>query len=224
MALTNVMEARGLIVRAGQKGRSMRVPDFVLAAGQLILVEGKNGCGKTTMLNALSGIATILQGSLYVGGCRCFGRRCLPFLDRPIVGLGRSFQQCMIFEHLSLGEHLALAGEVRSLSWQGLRSYEHELLTTVGVANNQLEESAGKLSFGQRKVVGVLMAMRRATDCLLLDEPFAGLFPELAYKLGLIIDRLRIGGMGIIVACHLLDYLPVLNASVRFNIEANSKC
>ena len=161
--------------------------DLSLAKGDFVTVIGGNGAGKSTMLNAISGVFPVDAGSITIDGVEVAR---LPEYKRAAY-LGRVFQDPMTGTAASMGieENLALAmrrGKRRGLRW-GITSREREQfrteLATLGLGlEDRMNAKVGLLSGGQRQALTLLMATLKKPKLLLLDEHTAALDPKTAAK------------------------------------------
>ena len=161
--------------------------DLSLAKGDFVTVIGGNGAGKSTMLNAISGVFPVDAGSITIDGVEVAR---LPEYKRAAY-LGRVFQEPMTGTAASMGieENLALAmrrGKRRGLRW-GITSQEREQfrteLATLGLGlEDRMNAKVGLLSGGQRQALTLLMATLKKPKLLLLDEHTAALDPKTAAK------------------------------------------
>lgn len=161
--------------------------DLSLAKGDFVTVIGGNGAGKSTMLNAISGVFPVDAGSITIDGVEVAR---LPEYKRAAY-LGRVFQDPMTGTAASMGieENLALAmrrGKRRGLRW-GITNQEREQfraeLATLGLGlEDRMNAKVGLLSGGQRQALTLLMATLKKPKLLLLDEHTAALDPKTAAK------------------------------------------
>ncbi len=174
---------------------ALRAVDLTLKDGDFVTVIGGNGAGKSTMLNAISGVWKIDSGSIVLDGIDISS---LPEYKRAIY-LGRVFQDPMMGSapDMQIEENLALAsrrGKRKTLR-RGIRTAERqtyrELLRELGLGlEDRLSERVGMLSGGQRQALTLLMASMQKPKLLLLDEHTAALDPKTAAKVLEITDRI----------------------------------
>jgi len=168
---------------------------LTLDDGDFVTVIGGNGAGKSTMLNAISGVWKLDEGSIVIDGVDITH---MPEYKRARF-LGRVFQDPMMgtAAGMQIDENLALAnrrGKKRGLAW-GIRKAEREeyakLLATLDLGlESRLTSKVGLLSGGQRQAVTLLMASLNKPKLLLLDEHTAALDPKTAAKVLEITDRI----------------------------------
>lgn len=139
--------------------------------GEVCGIIGANGCGKTSLLNLISGFLRPDAG--YV---RIRGEDVTPsqVSYRARKGLARSFQEARVMEGLTVLEHVLFA--VKAGSWLGISRSEVKgamaLLETAGLEGAS-DQPASQLSYGQQKILSVLMCRVPGAYVWLLDEPFA---------------------------------------------------
>ena len=160
---------------------------LTLEEGDFVTVIGGNGAGKSTMLNAISGVWPVDEGTIRIDGVDVTELS----EHRRAVYLGRVFQDPMVGTagNMAIEENLALAarrGEKRTLRW-GIKKSEREqfkeLLRPLGLGlEDRLTAKVGLLSGGQRQALTLLMASLKKPKVLLLDEHTAALDPKTAAK------------------------------------------
>lgn len=170
--------------------------------GSLTGIIGPNGAGKTTLFNLLAGNETATDGTIHFQG-RDVTK--LPAFRRARLGLARTFQLSRALARLTVRENLALApgDQPGERFWAPLlaapRVAEHE--SDVQRRVNEIlrffeiehvaDEYAGALSGGQKKLLELARTLMREPQCVLLDEPMAGVNPTLARKLMDKVEELR---------------------------------
>ncbi len=161
--------------------------NLTLNDGDFVTVIGGNGAGKSTMLNAISGVWRPDSGSITIGGINVTN---MPEHKRAKF-LGRVFQDPMTgtAADMSIQENMALAlrrGKRRGLKW-GISEKEkvqyRAALQTLDLGlEDRMTSKVGLLSGGQRQAVTLLMATLKKPKLLLLDEHTAALDPKTAAK------------------------------------------
>ena len=194
-----MLELRGVVkvFNAGTVNEKVALNglDLTLKKGDFVTVIGGNGAGKSTMLNAISGVFRTDGGSVILDGTDITG---LPEYKRAAY-LGRVFQDPMMgtAADMQIEENLALAarrGKRKTLA-PGIRKSERaqyrEMLAELGLGlESRLAVKVGSLSGGQRQAITLLMASMRKPKLLLLDEHTAALDPKTAATVLEITDRI----------------------------------
>jgi nitrate/nitrite transport system ATP-binding protein len=154
---------------SGQNGASMIVKDFTLSLreGEFVSLIGHSGCGKSTVLSMVAGLAESDTGGIVLAGREIDG----PGPDRGVV-----FQSPCLMPWLTALENVLLGvDEVFSReSKAARRALAMRYLDMVGLADSHAKRP-GELSAGMRQRVGLARAFALSPKMLLLDEPFGSL-------------------------------------------------
>jgi ABC-type branched-subunit amino acid transport system ATPase component len=153
-------------------------------AGQRMALIGPNGAGKSTLMNVLSGLHHPDHGEIRFDG------QPIHKLDPPrtsLSGIGRTFQIPRIFRRLTVGDNVLVpVAHVGEISGH-VRDRVRELLALVNL-EDKAGQYASELSGGQQKLLELARALMAQPKLVLMDEPFAGVHPELKRTL---IDAIR---------------------------------
>lgn len=141
---------------------------FRLAAGQVLAVLGRSGCGKTTLLKILAGLETPDQGEVQVHEQSVLT---VPPNERQIVYL---YQEPLLFPHLNVFENVAFGLRIRRTDSASVARQTTDMLEELGIAD-QAQKQPHQLSGGQRQRVAFGRALIIKPRLLLLDEPFGNL-------------------------------------------------
>ncbi len=164
--------------------------DLALEAGQSLALLGRNGTGKTTLLNTLIGVTRWRGGRIVLAG-RDITK--LPAHARAVAGIGWVPQERNIFRSLTVDENLTAVA--RPGPWTPARAYEMFPRLAERKAN-----MGHQLSGGEQQMLAVARALMLNPKLLLLDEPLEGLAPIIVHELLKAIARLvRDEGMSAIV-------------------------
>ena len=156
------------------KGISLRVPPK-----SILGIMGMNGSGKTTLLNCINGIYAADHGQISLHDRSLIG--CAP-AQAAAQGVGRTFQVPRLFPRLTLDENLEVPLIPRGISDVEVRARSDFWLERVGLARLR-HNYAAELSGGQQKLLELARIMVTRPRLVLLDEPFAGVNPELALRM-----------------------------------------
>ncbi len=169
--------------------------NLTINKGDYITVIGGNGAGKSTMMNAITGVFHVDSGKVILDGVDISK---LPEHKRAPL-FGRVFQDPMMgtAAGMQIDENMALAmrkGQIRGFKW-GVKESEREVyrekLAELGLGlETRLSTKVGLLSGGQRQAITLLMATLKEPKVLLLDEHTAALDPKTAAKVLEITDRI----------------------------------
>jgi branched-chain amino acid transport system ATP-binding protein len=189
-------------------GRAVVLSDisFRLGEGEALAVLGRNGMGKTTLIDSIVGVTRRLAGSVSLAG------RELAMLApeaRAVLGIGWVPQERNIFRSLTVEENLTAVA--RPGPWTTDRVFE--LFPRL---KERRKQSGGSLSGGEQQMLAIGRALATNPKLLLLDEPTEGLAPIIIEELLRALRRLfREERMaGIIVEQHAHKILPITNRAL----------
>jgi len=187
---------------------------FALNKGEIVGVIGPNGCGKTTLLNAISGFNKHSSGEIFVDGEDISDMKAYVRAQKYI---GRSFQTVGVFKDMTLEENLMMAIErEHKYPWYWMFSghYKKSMDQIINHALNELDlhhhkkSLAGILSGGQLRLLELARLKLMKKPILLIDEPTAGVAPILRQNLGKSISELASHhGHTVVIVEHDLKFL-----------------
>jgi ABC-type branched-subunit amino acid transport system ATPase component/ABC-type branched-subunit amino acid transport system permease subunit len=186
---------------------------FAVRQGTLTGLIGPNGAGKSTLMALLAGTQRPSAGRVIYRGSDITA---LPAFRRARMGLVRTFQLASEFKRLTVMENLLSAvpgnrGDSFLGAVAGRRYWGGDEAASVARAADILRrfglearanDYAGQLSGGQRRLVEIMRALMADPDVLLLDEPMAGVYPELARRIGQTLLELCREGLTILMVEH----------------------
>jgi branched-chain amino acid transport system ATP-binding protein/neutral amino acid transport system ATP-binding protein len=181
------------------KGVSMRV-----SGGELVTIIGPNGAGKSTVLKLLAGLLKPSAGQVQIDGRDMTGKD-----PRSLVQAGLVFvpQERNIFGELSVEENLIM-GSFLHLRQAAERM--REVMESLPLLAQRRKSMGRTLSGGQRQLLAIGQALMARPQVLLLDEPTAGLSPQVAQDLFALVCQIRDSGMAVLmVEQNALDALRV---------------
>lgn len=178
---------------------------FQVSPGEIFLIIGGSGCGKTTLLKHMTGLLSPTRGAVYNNGQNISD---LSEDERAKMqqGIGIAFQSGGLFNSLTVGENVALPlQEYRLVDARLIPSIVRMKLSLVGLADaeNLLPDA---LSGGMKKRAGLARALAADPPVVFFDEPSAGLDPIMAAGLDdLVLELRRLLGVTFIIVTHELD-------------------
>jgi phospholipid/cholesterol/gamma-HCH transport system ATP-binding protein len=175
---------------------------FRVEPGQIFVIMGGNGCGKTTLLRHLIGLQRPASGAVLYQG-EDFWQAAPEDQTRMQRRLGVLFQGGALWSSLTLAENVSLPlSEFTRLPPENIRELVAFKLALVGLAGFE-EYYPAELSGGMRKRAGIARAMALDPEILVVDEPSSGLDPLTARHLDELILELRASlGTTIVVITH----------------------
>lgn len=196
---TPLLEVEGLHVAYG-KAEVVHGVDFRVQAGEFVVLLGRNGAGKSTILHAVSGLIPKREGRVRFGD-----RDVSQSSPRDIVraGLVQVLEGHRVFGTLTVEDNLAIgtyASARRSDSAQLERMYD---LFPELAARRHLP--ASKLSGGQQQILAVAQGVIAAPKLLILDEPSSGLAPLVVDRILAVAAELCAGGMAVLLVEQLVE-------------------
>jgi urea transport system ATP-binding protein len=177
-----LLDIRDLDVRYGES-RVIRGLSFGVEAGETLVIMGRNGMGKTTLLKALIGMLPTRGGSIRLDGVELAG---LPSHRRVAAGLGFVPQGRMIFPHLTVQENI-LAG-MESAKSPIIPGWIYD---TFPVLRDMRDRKGGNLSGGQQQQLAIARALVGGPKLLVLDEPTEGIQPSIIKDIARTLNRLK---------------------------------
>lgn len=180
---------------------------------ELVGLIGPNGSGKTTLFDCITKFTEPNSGRVIFRGREITRENSHRI---ALAGLVRTFQQARIFPRMTLVENLLLAAQQHRLPYQWSNLWDrsepkktetellkkaHHLLEWVGLLSLK-EEQAGNLSYGQRKLLAMIMALMPNPKLLFLDEPTAAVNPIMIEKIKSVISELNKKGQTFFIIEH----------------------
>ena len=163
--------------------------------GKITAIIGPNGSGKSTLFNAISRLIDVDGGNMSINN-----KNIVHLKDFEVAkhGISRTFQDVRLFSNLTIQDHIEIALSTKDESlFRGFfvnkkekREEVKEILDLVYL-NKSLDTYATDLSYGQRKLLDLAVAIAKPHDILLLDEPVAGVNPRLRIEIKKIIRKLK---------------------------------
>lgn len=196
---------------------------FVVNKGDIFVIMGGNGCGKTTLMRALVGLQPPLHGAVRYDGEDFWGA---PEEDRQRLKqrLGVLFQSGALWSSLTLADNVALPlTEYTDLAQARIDEIVAFKLALVGLAGFE-DFYPSELSGGMKKRASLARAMALDPDILVIDEPSSGLDPLTARRLDELIVELRdsLGTTVVIVTHELASILSISNNSIYLDAETHT--
>jgi urea transport system ATP-binding protein len=172
--------------------------------GQVTVVLGRNGVGKTTLLKSLMGLVPIKSGSVELDAMNI--SKATPY-ERARLGVGYVPQGREIFGRLTVEENL----EMGLATKKGGTAVPGELYELFPVLREMLHRRGGDLSGGQQQQLAIARALAAGPKLLILDEPTEGIQPNIIKDIGRVIRMLADrGNMAIVLVEQYYDFAEEL--------------
>jgi urea transport system ATP-binding protein len=182
----------------------LRGLSFEARLGEVTVVLGRNGVGKTTLLKSLMGVVPVKSGSVQLDGRDL--TRATPY-ERVRAGMGYVPQGREVFGRLTVEENLKMGLASRP----GGTPIPPELFQLFPVLQQMLHRRGGDLSGGQQQQLAIARALAPGPKLLILDEPTEGIQPSIIKDIGRVIRMLADrGDMAIVLVEQYYDFAAEL--------------
>ena len=160
---------------------------LVVPAGDICILVGPSGAGKTTAMKLVNRLIELDEGDIRIDG--------KSIRDLDVVelrrGIGYVIQQVGLFPHMTIADNVATVPRLLGWSKTRIRQRTAELLELVGLEQEYADRYPAQLSGGQRQRVGLARALAVDPPLMLMDEPFGALDPITRDRLQLEFLRLH---------------------------------
>lgn len=184
---------------------------------EIVGLIGPNGAGKSTLFNVITGFIESENGNI-----EFIGKVITKYPSHKIIKLGisRTFQDLRLIKQMSVLDNILLCfnnqqgEELQNIIFKSnsIAKVEeenklkaHDLLRHAGI-EEKANDLAGTLSYGQQKLLSIICCLAADSKLLLLDEPIAGINPEMREKILTIISELPSKGKSVILIEHDMDF------------------
>jgi molybdate transport system ATP-binding protein len=145
-----------------------------IADGEILMLVGDNGCGKTTLLNLVAGLVTPDFGRITLGGKAIFDSAMKMDVNPEARNIGYVFQSYALFPHMSVYDNVAFGLRTRNLPKKEIDILVKDQLEAAGLWEIRTAK-AMQISGGQKQRVALARALVIEPGILLLDEPLSAL-------------------------------------------------
>ena len=214
----DLVDDKGLITATGfrftyenSRASSLLVEDLQISSGQLVVLCGKSGSGKSTFLRLINGLIPDyyegkLDGQLEIAD-QSAGKQTVEECSKRVASV---FQNpSSQFFHKYVKHELVLPGENHGKPAAEILNRLEKLTADFALAD-YLERDLSTLSGGEKQRIALLTALMQDTDILVLDEPTANLDRSGIEQVASYLSILKQEGKTILIAEHRLDYLKDL--------------
>ena len=177
-----------------------------VAAGEVVVLLGRNGAGKSTTMKAIMGLVPPSGGQVRFAGAEIAGRE--PF-EIARLGLGyvpeerRIFTGLTVMENLEVGRRPPAAGQ---RAWTPERLFE--LFPSLGAMRDR---PGGRMSGGEQQMLTIARTLMGNPKLVLLDEPSEGLAPVIIERMAAAIGRLKAEGLAILLSEQNLHFAQLVS-------------
>ena len=187
--------------------------DLTVEKGEVVIIIGASGSGKSTMLRVINNLEPIQAGEVWVKGIPVHDPKRAAEVHRSV---GMVFQQFNLFPHLTALANVTLA--LRKVKKIGAE--EAKRLGLAALARVGLEDKAGaypsEMSGGQQQRVAIARALAMEPEVMLFDEATSALDPELVGEVTGVMRQLAKEGMTMLVVTHEMGFAEDVGDRVVF--------
>jgi phospholipid/cholesterol/gamma-HCH transport system ATP-binding protein len=197
---------------------------FAVRRGEIFVIMGGSGCGKTTVMRSMVGLKAPARGRIIIDGIS-FWEAAPAVRERLARSFGIVYQSGALWSSMTLAENVALPlGEYTDLSRAEIRDVVALKLALVGLAGFE-DFYPSEISGGMRKRAGVARALALDPSFLFFDEPSAGLDPVTSSLLDDLIIELRdsLGTTMVLVTHELPSIFAIADTAVYLDAETRTQ-
>lgn len=179
--------------------------DLEIRKGEIHCLAGENGCGKSTLIKAISGVHEPDSGRIWIDGEEVKNMKPMDAINRGIQVI---YQDFAVFPNLTVAENIALNGELKNkakfVSWRQVHKTAALAMKQIG-ADIDPDIMLERLSVANKQLVAICRAIINDAKLLILDEPTTALTAREVEKLWDIVRALKEKGIAIMIVNHKLD-------------------
>ncbi|WP_133016201.1 amino acid ABC transporter ATP-binding protein [Clostridium cuniculi] len=191
--------------------------DLDIMEGEIVVIVGPSGGGKTTLLRIITGLETCEEGTIEIAGdVLCKNGK---YVDKKSINairknIGLVFQGFNLFPHKSVLENI-IEAPIRVLGEKKERAIENaiEILTFLGLAD-KAKNYPCELSGGQKQRVAIGRALALNPKLMCFDEPTSALDPSLTKDVATLIKSLSKKGMSMLIITHDMEFAKLVSNKI----------
>ncbi len=198
----------------GGKVRALDGVNVDINKGEVVVVIGPSGGGKSTFLRSLNLLETPTEGQIFVDGVDINGKKVN--INKHRQKMGMVFQHFNLFPHKTVLQNIMMAPTiVQKRDKAETEKYARELLSMVGLAD-RADEYPNRLSGGQKQRVAIARSLAMNPEVMLFDEPTSALDPELVGEVLSVMKSLAEKGMTMVCVTHEMGFAKEVATRVLF--------
>ena len=182
--------------------------NFEIEKGELVVIVGPSGAGKTTTLNILGGMDNATSGKVIVDGKDITNLNNKKLIQYRREDIGFVFQFYNLVQNLTAKENVELATQICKDSLN-----PDEVIEKVGLKNRK-NNFPSQLSGGEQQRVALARALVNNPSMLIADEPTGNLDPETAWDIMNLLNDINMRGTTVVVATHAKDIVDKMKKRV----------
>ncbi len=178
--------------------------DLTVTEGEVVVIIGPSGGGKSCFLRCLNGLETASSGSIKVDGYEITDKK--TDLNKVRRNIGMVFQNFNLFSHMTVKKNIMLAPvDLKVYPKAEAEEVAMKLLRRVGL-ESKADAYPHQLSGGQQQRIAIARALAMNPDVMLFDEPTSALDPEMVGEVLNVMKELAREGMTMIVVTHEMGF------------------
>ncbi|GMT43868.1 MAG: glutamine ABC transporter ATP-binding protein [bacterium] len=182
--------------------------------GEVLVIIGASGSGKSTFLRTLNRLEEINSGSIEILGTNIFNKKTKPTKLRAKIGM--VFQHFNLFPHLTVMENITIGQiKVQKINKKNAVDMATVLLKKVGIVE-KADVYPEQLSGGQQQRVAIARALAMKPQLMLFDEATSALDPEMIGEVLDVMEKVAKEGMTMIVVTHEMDFAKAAADRIAF--------
>ncbi|XP_037670546.1 ATP-binding cassette sub-family A member 3 isoform X2 [Choloepus didactylus] len=206
------------VFRVGTKGKAaIRDLNLNLFEGQITVLLGHNGAGKTTALSMLTGLFPPTSGRAYIGGYE---------ISQDMVQIRKSLGLCpqhdILFDNLTVAEHLYFYAQLKGLPRQKCPEEVQQMLHILNLEDKQNSRSRF-LSGGMRRKLSIGIALIAGSKVLMLDEPTSGMDAISRRAIWNLLQQQK-SERTILLTTHFMDEADLLGDRIAIMAKGELQC
>ena len=209
----SVIEIHGLKKSFGDL-QVLRGIDFSVEAGEIIVIIGGSGCGKSVFLRCIELLEVPDAGKIFIDGQEITAPNCN--LDKIRQSMGMVYQRFNLFQHMNVLENLCIAPmTLLKMSRADAESKAMNLLSQVGLAA-KVNEYPAVLSGGQQQRIAICRSLMMNPKVILFDEPTSALDPTMVGEVLAVIRMLAKQNLTMIIVTHEMNFAKEVATKILF--------
>lgn len=188
--------------------KALNNTNFEIEKGELVVIVGPSGAGKTTTLNILGGMDKATSGEVIVDGKEITKLNDKKLIEYRRNDIGFVFQFYNLVQNLTAKENVELATQICSDALD-----VNEILEKVGLSDRK-DNFPAQLSGGEQQRVALARALVNNPSMLIADEPTGNLDPDTAWDIMTLLNDINLRGTTVVVATHAKDIVDQMNKRV----------
>ncbi|WP_407406798.1 ABC transporter ATP-binding protein [Peribacillus sp.] len=165
--------------------------------GEIVVLLGANGAGKSTTFRSISGISKLAQGEIHFEELAIGGRT----PDKNVqAGIVQCAEGRKLFPQMTVQENLKMGAYVHRKKKMEIKSSLENVYHLFPILKEKLHDEAGSLSGGQQQMLAIGRALMSKPKLLMLDEPSVGLAPLIVEQMFQVIEEINREGITVLLA------------------------